>query len=634
VSFVAYHGRSGSYHQAQFDKLFPLGYRIISLSVYDDPTNPLYAAVWVKRDGPAWAAIHNANAAQYQHFFDTCAAQGLGPTILTVTGSGTNAVFAGVCEHTYGPIPLTRSALVSGSDTERHTFQYWEKWARENNHILRWAAMYGDAAYPFFAGIWVPNTGKVAWNDDGYSGGVEDVQRRFNAQTTQWARLAFITLSADQRYLALYRDDQIDSWVARHNMTSSGYQSEFNKWTSQGFYPICIQGGGVGDNARFAAIFAKQETPIGRVWTVTGTPVPRFAGLDEIVKQKLQYLNAHAGALAIAKDGQLVFAHGYTWAEPNYPVTQPASLFRIASCSKPVTGLVIKQLIDEGVLQLESRVQDILKLRTPYGTSPVDARFADITVAHLLTHQGGWDRNMTFDPMFRDIAIHNAFPNQALPVKKWQIASYMAGQELQFDPGSRVVYSNFGYCLLGLIIEHLIGLPYQWVVQNRVFAPLGLTRPRIGCSLVQQRLPDELYYDADNQALEIGQSVITSDRPLVAQAYGTYNHENLDAGGGWVISAPDYATMVTSFYSGSSNPLKDPGGLDAINSRVRLLGWDKAYLLDDGTVECDKGGLLPGVGMEVLHRSDDLTISVYFNNGGQGGSDIVKEINDFLAGMA
>src|SRR5437879_243022 len=49
VSFVAYHGRAGSYHQTQFDKLRPLGYRIISLSVYDDPTNPLYAAVWVKR---------------------------------------------------------------------------------------------------------------------------------------------------------------------------------------------------------------------------------------------------------------------------------------------------------------------------------------------------------------------------------------------------------------------------------------------------------------------------------------------------------------------------------------------------------------------------------------------------------
>jgi hypothetical protein len=50
TDFIAYHNRTGQDHQNQFDSLYPQGYRLISLSVYQ-PANPLYAAVWVRRPG-------------------------------------------------------------------------------------------------------------------------------------------------------------------------------------------------------------------------------------------------------------------------------------------------------------------------------------------------------------------------------------------------------------------------------------------------------------------------------------------------------------------------------------------------------------------------------------------------------
>ena len=55
TDFVAYHDRTSQDHQNQFNSLYPHGYRMISLSVYQ-PANPLYAPVWVRRSGPDWSA--------------------------------------------------------------------------------------------------------------------------------------------------------------------------------------------------------------------------------------------------------------------------------------------------------------------------------------------------------------------------------------------------------------------------------------------------------------------------------------------------------------------------------------------------------------------------------------------------
>jgi len=77
--FEAYHDVTGAQHQANFNNLSAQGYRMISLSVYGDPGNPLYAAVWVQRSGPAWEAVHGVDAAGYQAFFDAWTAKGYVP---------------------------------------------------------------------------------------------------------------------------------------------------------------------------------------------------------------------------------------------------------------------------------------------------------------------------------------------------------------------------------------------------------------------------------------------------------------------------------------------------------------------------------------------------------------------------
>src|SRR5580693_9456842 len=74
TGFQAYHGVSAAQHQAYFTKLSGEGYGMISLSVYGDPGNALYAAVWVNRPMPAWVAVHGVSAADYQTWFNTWSA--------------------------------------------------------------------------------------------------------------------------------------------------------------------------------------------------------------------------------------------------------------------------------------------------------------------------------------------------------------------------------------------------------------------------------------------------------------------------------------------------------------------------------------------------------------------------------
>ena len=125
----------------------------------------------------------------------------------------------------------------------------------------------------------------------------------------------------------------------------------------------------------------------------TGTPVPSLAALDDIMQQALQRYGVHGGALAVIKDGRLVFARGYGLGDvaARVPV-QPESLFRWESMSKTVTAAAIMRLVEDGKLNLDAPVFNILNQYSPYNGRWGDGRLSGITVRQLLQHTAGWDR--------------------------------------------------------------------------------------------------------------------------------------------------------------------------------------------------------------------------------------------------
>jgi N-acyl-D-amino-acid deacylase len=280
---------------------------------------------------------------------------------------------------------------------------------------------------------------------------------------------------------------------------------------------------------------------------MTGNEVPSLSSYDRMIPALMEKYGIAGAAVAVSRHGRLVFARGYGYAdkEANTSVA-PGALFRIASLSKPITSVTILKLVEDGKLHLDAKALDILSHLKPAPGAQVDPRSRRVTVRQLLWHAGGWDRDKPggFDPMFRsaDTArdTGTAAPHSCETIIRW-----MMGKLLDFDPGTRSVYSNFGYCILGRVIEKVTAQPYEDYVRKNVLAPMGIERMRIGGALFSGRAPGEVkYYDYPDARLA---SSIFPDSPgPVPSPYGAYDMRTLDSHGGWIASAMDLVRFVDS----------------------------------------------------------------------------------------
>jgi hypothetical protein len=150
--FEAYHGVTGAQHQAKVNSLSAQGFRMISLSVYGDPGDARYAAVWVQRSGAAWVAVHGVDSAGYQSFFNNWTAKGYAPVLVSATGAISNAIFAAVFEQGIHGAWLARHGMTSGPEANVGTFQNLNKAAAGQKMILRSVTIYWRAEGPAVCG--------------------------------------------------------------------------------------------------------------------------------------------------------------------------------------------------------------------------------------------------------------------------------------------------------------------------------------------------------------------------------------------------------------------------------------------------------------------------------------------------
>ena len=344
VQFEAWHGKTLAEHEALRNQWMPQGYRFVSLSIYGAVSAPVFAAVMVKQAVPvAQREFPVMTATEWQQTFDAQAQQGYGPIILAVTGTGADPRFAAVFEP-QASIPLTRHGLTGGSYNDPATIQGVNFSARADGLILSWAASYGTSADPVFAGIWQPNLDATLWNCDGLTDSAAYYQARFDAETAAWCRPGFVTVGPGNTYMSLFVANETGPWQARHNMTPAEYQAQFNTLTAEGYFPVCVQASGPdAASASFAALFVQEQTTVPRTFTATG-PVANL-DIDAAVLSAMEaYPTVRHAALAIVHGTELVYARGYTLAEPDWPIVQPTTYFRLASGSKVVTALAIYQL--------------------------------------------------------------------------------------------------------------------------------------------------------------------------------------------------------------------------------------------------------------------------------------------------
>jgi CubicO group peptidase (beta-lactamase class C family) len=248
------------------------------------------------------------------------------------------------------------------------------------------------------------------------------------------------------------------------------------------------------------------------------------AAMAEIARQFMDRFQVPGLSVTIARHGQVVYQEGFGLADKTLGErVTPAHLFRIASISKPITAVAIYSLIEQGRLKLDDLVfgpgglleSDYGKLSRGFEN--------EITLHHLLTHtSGAWEIHGD-DPMFH----HTAMEQPEL------IAWTLERQPLKSAPGQHFAYSNFGYCLLGRVLEKLGGRPYAEFVQQNVFAKCDASEMRIAGNTLAERAPREVVY--------YGQE---GGNPY------DMNVRRMDSHGGWIATTRDlvrFAMHVDGF---------------------------------------------------------------------------------------
>ena len=353
----------------------------------------------------------------------------------------------------------------------------------------------------------------------------------------------------------------------------------------------------------------------------TGITPPGMETYDRLISELMEKWGVPGGAIAVVKDGRLVLAKGYGLADvENGELVQPDSLFRIASISKPITAVAILTLVEDGLLELDERAFDILDHLDPPGGEVLDPRVNEVTVRQLLHHSGGWDRSVSYDPMFIQgrVATHTGAEP---PIVCDDVIRFMLEQTLDFDPGTKYAYSNFGYCILGRIIENKTGQPYEEYIQENVLAPLEITRMQIGGTRPEEKVEGEVnYYDYPGKGPV--RSVLGTGSEHVPWPYGGFYLQALDSHGGWIASPIDLVRFVRGLNGSEPPPVLRPETVELMVSRPDTLWPDEPYYYGMGWRVRPKrgdanwwhGGSLPGTRSLLVRTYHDMAWAALFNS--------------------
>lgn len=295
-------------------------------------------------------------------------------------------------------------------------------------------------------------------------------------------------------------------------------------------------------------------------YSQTGISTPDFNASDTYVKNFMTRWAVPGATMTISKDGKLKYlrSFGYANVEENI-LTQPHTVFRIASISKAITAIGIMKLMEEGKLSLSDKVFGPGAILENFpdikDANITDERIYDITVQHLLEHTGGWDYSVncfpnptTPYPYFfsgcgpKDASLHIAeLYGVPAPPPASLLIRFMVEKGVNFAPGTKHVYSNQGYSTLGRVIEAVTDMKYEAYIKSAILHPLGIFDTHVGNVLPKDfHERESLYYAVGNI-----KSIYGTGEDVPWQ-YGGQNFPEMDALGGWTTTARDLNRLLVA----------------------------------------------------------------------------------------
>ncbi|MFQ3592633.1 MAG: serine hydrolase [Gemmataceae bacterium] len=475
----------------QFQKRSGAGQRLMAFLPYVGDAGPRVCAQWVKDDSLAFEARMGMTPQQYQTLLDDKVKAGMRPTYVIGYTEGKSARLGVVFNRMGG----TWAAAHAQSLDELRRFVAQRN--REGGYRVVHLSAYTQGSEPRF---------NVVVENDGLRGGYEV---------------------------------ELDAKALKRVLTARAKE----KAVLEGVWGYTTPKG-----PRFA-LFWRQPTLKAKL-PIQGVAVPELATLDEVMLQFMREREIEAGSLAISRNGKIVLSRGYGYLDREHRRPLPPDApFRLASVTKPITAALIHTLVAQGKLKYTDKVMPLIGF-----TDAVDPRWNQITVQMLLDHKGGWDRNVKplYDPMFQEMLICKTLRLDGPPSPR-DFIRFMSRRKLDFDPGSKTVYSNFGYCVLGRVIEKVSGQPYVQAAKN-LLEPLGITTLSLARTRPKDRDPREPFYYDPRLMPDVVRGL-----GLVPYPDGGIYFEAQDANGGLVLSAPDLCRFMNAYWL-DGTPRKENNG--------------------------------------------------------------------------
>ncbi len=566
-SWQARHGLTSSQYQNAFNTYAGQGYRLVHVSGYSVNNQSRFAAIWEKKSGPAWVAKHGLTSSQYQSAFDTYAGQGYRLVLVNGYTVNNQARYVAIWEKKSGPAWVAKHGLTSSQ--YQNAFNTYAGQGYRLVHV----SGYSVNNQSRFAAIWEKKSGPAWVAKHGLTS--SQYQSAFDTYTGQGYRLVLVngyTINNQIRYVAIWEKKPGPAWVARHGMTGSEYQGEFSNFYYQGFRLKSVSGYSRLGKALYAAIWESQALSAGDL-----------AKIESKMKSYMEANGVPGVSVAITKDERLIFARGFGYADQEKAVkVNPVHRFRIASVSKPITSVAIMRLIQKGKVNLEDTVFGSGGvLGTNFGTPPYQGQLGDITIQHLLEHTSGWAK--ANDPMFEGSGMTHA-----------ELIGYMLDNvPLAEDPGDKHSYLNFGYCVLGRVIEQLTGQSYEDYVQKEILAPIGIQGMEIAGDTKGERKQNEVvYYGGSPYSIPVAR---------------------MDSHGGWIASPIDLTRLLVRVDGNSSKPdiLNTANLTTMLTISAASTDYAKGWVIDSGFRW--HNGAFRGTIAYVWIRNDGFTAAVVAN---------------------
>lgn len=353
---------------------------------------------------------------------------------------------------------------------------------------------------------------------------------------------------------------------------------------------------------------------------VPGLCAPAESRIIPVIESVHQAYDLPAVAAAVVLDGRLcaVAATGVRKAGTEVKVA-PADAFHVGSCTKAMTATLIAILVERGALRWDATLAELL------GDLATDMQpaFRAVTVRHLLAHRAGlpaaqasWPAGMSFRN------VHN-LPGSPMQ-QRLAYTRLMLRQAPVTTPGETYLYSNAGYAIAGAVAEQIMKTPYETLMKELLFEPLGMASAGFGAMGTPGKIDQPWQHRyADGKLRPIQPGRFSDNPPAIAP------------GGSVHCSVGDWAKFVLAHLQGRRGvqTVLHPSSITELHTPDFGGDYAKGWVVTsrhwaDGEVLTHTGSNNQNHAVVWMAPKRDFAVLAAAN---QGGGDVAKACDDVCA---